>query len=67
MTADDRQSAWMCHVCDYSSNIGAGQVCSECYKITCNQHTTICSVFNAESGLYELKPICVECQFKKQL
>jgi len=67
MDSDNLQSAWICHVCDYSSNVGEGQTCSECYKITCNQHVTITSVLNPESGLYELKPVCVECQFKKQL
>lgn len=67
MTSEETNFPWMCHVCDYSSNVGEGLVCSECFKITCNQHMTIVSVLNPESGLYELNPICVECQFIKQL
>lgn len=67
MTADDQKSLWMCHVCDYRSNIGEGQACDECYKITCNKHMTIITVLNPDSGLYELKHVCAECQFKKIL
>jgi hypothetical protein len=57
----------MCHICDYCSTIGEGLVCSECYKITCHKHMTTAMVLNKETGLYELRMICVECQFKKTL
>jgi hypothetical protein len=67
MNDSDSQSAWLCHVCNYSSNVGEGQACSECYKIACRQHLTISSVLNAESGLYELRSICVACQLEKEL
>ena len=67
MSNEPSQSPWMCHICDYSSTVGEGHVCSECYKITCSEHITISSVLNHQSGLYELLPICVACQFKKQL
>ena len=63
----EERSPWMCHVCDHYSTIGEGLVCSECYKLTCNKHMTTATVLNAESGLYEFKMICVECQFKKTL
>ncbi|SDZ96806.1 hypothetical protein SAMN05660420_00906 [Desulfuromusa kysingii] len=63
----EEKSAWMCHICDYHSTIGSGIACSECFKITCNEHITTATVMNPESGLYELKNICVECQFKKTL
>lgn len=65
MTAD--KSPWMCHVCDYRSTVGEGLVCSRCYKITCAQHITTSSVLNEQSGLYELQPICVACQFLGRL
>jgi len=67
MSTENDQSAWMCHVCNYSSSIGEGRACSECYKITCSKHLTITSVLDPETGLYQLLPVCVECQFKKQL
>lgn len=67
MSSEDNQTAWMCHVCDYRSNVGDGQACSECYKITCPNHLTMKTVLDPESGLYHLKPVCIECQFKQQL
>ncbi len=63
----EEKSPWMCHICDYRSTIGEGLVCSECYKITCRNHITTTSVLNRESGLYELKLICVECHLKQSL
>jgi hypothetical protein len=63
----EEKSPWMCHVCDYCSTIGEGIVCSECFMITCNEHITTATVLNPETGLYELKMICVECQFRKSL
>ncbi|MCK5826028.1 MAG: hypothetical protein KAG93_03270 [Desulfuromusa sp.] len=58
---------WMCHICDHRSTFGEGIVCSECYKLTCNEHMTTATVLNTDTGLYELKKICVECQFRKTL
>jgi hypothetical protein len=63
----DEQSPWMCHVCDYCSTIGEGLVCSECYKLACRDHMTTATVLNQQTGLYEIRQICVECQFKKKL
>ena len=60
-------SPWMCHVCDQYSVIGEGITCSECYKLTCREHITTATVFNDQSGLYELKMVCVACQFIKNL
>lgn len=63
----EEKSAWMCHICDYHSTIGEGLVCHECYKITCSQHISTTTVLNKENGLYEIKLVCVECQFRKTL
>ncbi len=63
----EESSPWMCHICDYRSTIGEGLVCSECYKITCREHITTTSVYNPDSGLYELQLVCVECHFRKSL
>jgi len=67
MSNEDNSTAWMCHICDYASTVGEGQVCSECYKVTCSKHLNLTTVFNPDTGLYEFKQICVECQFKNQL
>jgi len=63
----EEKSPWMCHVCDYCSTVGEGIVCDECFMLTCNEHITTATVLNEATGLYELKKICVECQFKKTL
>ena len=63
----EEKSPWMCHVCDYCSTIGEGITCDECFMLTCNEHITTTTVLNEASGLYELKKIYVECQFKKTL
>jgi len=63
----EEKSPWMCHVCQYCSTIGEGLVCSECYMITCHEHILTKTVLNKESGLYELRLICAECQFKNHL
>lgn len=63
----DEHSPWMCHICGFTSVVGEGLVCSECYKITCNKHITTSMVLNEETQLYEIKLVCVECQFRKQL
>jgi hypothetical protein len=67
MTAENNKTPWLCHICDYSSNIGEGQACCECYKIACHEHMTVATVLNSGSGLYELKQVCVECQLRKEL
>ncbi len=61
------KSPWMCNVCERFFTVGEGIVCDECFMLTCNEHITTASVLNASTGLYELKKICVECQFKKSL
>lgn len=63
----EEKSPWMCHICDYHSTIGEGIVCSECYKLTCREHITTTTALNEETGLYEFRQVCVECQFKKHL
>ena len=63
----EERSPWLCHVCGYSSTLGEGHACAECYKICCGKHLTVATVRNPSSGLYELQKICVECQFKKHL
>ncbi len=63
----EEKSPWMCHICNYCSTVGEGLVCSECYKLTCHDHMATATVLNKESGLYEIKQICVECQFRAKL
>jgi hypothetical protein len=63
----EKNYPWRCHICDYSSTIGEGLVCSECFMICCNDHITTTTAYNNDSGLYELKLVCVQCQFKKNL
>lgn len=67
MSEDDLSSPWICHVCGYRSQSGEGIACEECYKITCSKHLTVASCYNQQSGLYELRQVCVECQLRKQL
>ncbi len=67
MSHSDEKSLWICHICDYKSSATEGQACSECFKIACREHLVVATVRNQDSGLYELKQVCAECQFRKQL
>jgi len=67
MSDDYEKSPWICHVCGYTSVVEEGIACDRCYKITCRRHLTVATVHNEDSGLYELKQICVECQLRKHL
>jgi len=67
MSADYEKSPWICHVCGYRSTRGEGIACEQCYKIACRKHLTIATIRNEETGLYELKQICVECRFREHL
>lgn len=55
------KSPWICHVCDRRETNGEGQACALCYKITCPQHLQTQPIFNPQSGLYELQPVCICC------
>ncbi len=61
MTNDIESTPWICHVCDYRSSTTESVACSVCYKTTCTAHLQHKSAFNAESGLYELQPVCIYC------
>ncbi len=61
------KSPWMCHVCDYTSNDTEPVACAFCYKVTCAVHLAHKTVKNEETGLFELQPICVECQVRPHL
>jgi len=63
----EKKIPWMCHVCERFFTVGEGIVCGECFMLTCSEHITTATVLNQDSGLYELKKICAECQFKKSL
>ncbi len=63
----EERSPWLCHICGYSSTLGEGQACAECYKISGRKHLIVATVHNPQTSLYELKQICVECQFRKTL
>jgi hypothetical protein len=67
MSADFEPSPWICHVCGHTSTVGEGIACDQCYKIACRRHLVVASIYNPDSGLYELKQICVDCQLRKQL
>ncbi|NOY13398.1 MAG: hypothetical protein GXP51_06880 [Deltaproteobacteria bacterium] len=67
MSNEEQNSRWICHICDYSSTIGEGQACSQCYKIACPEHMTVSTVYNPATGLYELQAVCVECHLRKIL
>lgn len=54
-------SPWICHVCDYKASCGEGIACAVCYKTTCGAHLKKTPRFNADSGLFELQPVCVVC------
>lgn len=54
-------SPWICHVCDAKFTTGESQACSVCFKTTCPAHLKTVSIRNADSGLYELHPVCLLC------
>ena len=56
-------SPWLCHVCE-SKGKGESQSCSLCYMTTCAEHLRKVSMFNPETGLYEILPICLDCTIK---
>lgn len=60
MDDSGESSPWICHICD-STGKGAAQACTQCYMVTCPAHLQIKAVYNAETGLYELQPICLLC------
>lgn len=63
MSEKPENSPWLCHVCDYKSRGEGSTACSVCFKTTCSTHLKLSTVFNAETGLYEIQPICVLCSF----
>ncbi len=67
MPDSETNSPWLCHVCDKKFHQAESQACSVCYKIACSQHMRIHSQLNRDSGLYELRPICVACQLEAAL
>ena len=66
-SSNEEKSPWMCHVCDFTSKDTEPIACAFCYKVTCAIHLAHKTVMNEESGLYELQPICVECQIRPHL
>lgn len=54
------KSPWICHICDHSG-LGESQSCALCYMVTCPAHLQIKMIFNKETGLYELLPVCLCC------
>ena len=60
MDESGESSPWICHVCD-STGRGEAQACAQCYRVTCPAHLQVKAVYNQESGLYELQPICRLC------
>ena len=60
MDESGESSPWICHVCD-STGRGEAQACARCYMVTCSAHLQLKAVYNTESGLFELQPICLFC------
>jgi len=63
----NEKSPWICHICDHKSVNSEPVACSVCYKITCAMHLVHKTVLSRETGLYELQPVCVDCQIKANL
>lgn len=63
---DHPQSPWICHICDYTDT-GESVACSVCYMTTCAKHLKHKMVLNRDSGLYELQPICNDCELRQLL
>jgi len=61
----DDHSAWMCHICDYSSTTEEAIACASCYKIACRKHLRTSSIYNQQTGLYEIARVCALCQLDK--
>lgn len=66
MSAEEKNIPWMCHVCDRTGT-GESVACAVCYKTTCKAHLSYRSLFNKESGLYEIQPVCVYCRAEDSL
>jgi len=60
MNNDPEHSPWICHVCD-ATFTSESTACSLCYKTTCSAHLKRVSLYNRESGLYEIAPVCIWC------
>lgn len=58
---DMERSPWICHVCNFKSEVSEGKVCSLCYRTTCPLHLRPASVYNKENGLYETAEVCISC------
>ncbi len=65
MMDESGRSPWLCHVCNYTSSTTESIACSLCYKTTCSVHLKHVTAYNAESGLYELQPVCIHCAAAK--
>jgi hypothetical protein len=62
---EESGNTWICHICDFTSSSTESRACSICYKIACSLHLKTVTEFNAESGLYELLPVCVVCAMRQ--
>ncbi len=57
-------SPWLCHVCNESSTTEEGIACATCFKIACRRHLRTSTVYNPQTGLYEIARVCVLCQLE---
>lgn len=55
------KSPWLCAICGDRGE-GEGSACALCYMVVCPSHLQRQPVFNAETGLYELQPVCSCCR-----
>jgi len=61
MPDSSENTPWICHICDRKFKGGESTACSVCYKTTCSSHLKHVAIFNRESGLYEMRPVCLYC------
>ncbi len=66
MNEEGSRPLWICHVCDAKGS-GESTACSVCYKTTCAAHLRHLTIFNPQSRLYELTPVCMECAVRETL
>ena len=58
---DMERSPWLCHICHYTSDQAASEVCDICFRTTCALHLRPASIYNEKNGLYETARVCIQC------
>ena len=66
MSSATHHSPWICHICDATSTTES-QSCALCFKIACSAHLRKISLYNRETGIYEIRPVCLTCALDRNL